>query len=246
MVTQLLPKVEEDASPFNVSIIIPTYNELENIGKIIRAINGLQLRQEIVVVDDSSPDATAGLVSKLSMDYNNVKFLVRPRKMGIGSAYKDGLKLASGNILFEMDADLSHNPQELSEIADALEHADVVVASRHVSGGRIVGWKWYRKLIHTGANLFAELVLGLKVKDSTSGFRAYRRAAFEQIVLKSRFDGFEFQVEAIHIARKLGLKVTEVPTTFINRRYGNSKLHPKDIISFAKAILKMKLRRGLI
>ena len=160
--------------------------------------------------------------------------------MGLGSAYKDGLKLCSGNIIVEMDADLSHDPREIIVLVKALETADMVVGSRYVNGGMIVGWTWYRRAISSTANHIGRLLLGLKVKDVTSGFRAYHRCVFERIVSGSCFDGYDFQVEAVHTASKLGFKIVEVPITFFDRRRGKSKLSLSEIFTFLKAVITVR------
>lgn len=198
----------------------------------------------MVFIDDNSIDGTAEKIKELSAKQDNIKLLIRPKKMGLGSAYKSGLEQSSGNIIVEMDADLSHDPAELTKIVKELQNADIVVGSRRVKGGRVIGWIWHRRLIHIVANIFTKLLLGLDVDDSTSGFRVYKREVFKQIASLSKFDGFEFQVESLYIAKKLGLKVEEVPIIFRNRKHGTSKLSLRDVIYFIKAILKMKFSRA--
>jgi len=225
-----------------ISVLVPTYMERENLDTLVELVQeSLSQRNfEIIFIDDNSPDGTVEKIRDLSKKFDNLKLMVRDRKMGLGSAYKDGFKVSSGKIIVEMDADLSHNPAELPKIVRALEHFDIAVGSRYVEDGKILGWKWHRKLSSRGANLIARVVLGLKVKDSTSGFRAYERSAFKQVVSASKFNGFEFQVEVLYMAKKLGLKVTEVPITFVDRKRGRSKFNFKEIINFAKAVFKMR------
>lgn len=215
--------------------------ENENLPVLIKLLEESlsQQKLEVIFIDDSSSDGTIETIRELSEEYSNLKLLIRSRKMGLGSAYKDGFKVSSGEVIVEMDADLSHNPKELPKLFKALNHADVVVGSRYIHGGKTIWWKWYRRLISWGASLLTNLFLGLGVRDATSGFRAYKRKAFEGIASKSSLNGFEFQVEALHIAKKLKLKVMEVPITFIDRTRGKSKLGLRDIINFAKSILKM-------
>ena len=196
---------------------------------------------EVIFIDDNSPDGTAQSLKELTTTYDNIKFLVRPYKMGLGSAYKDGFKDASGEIIIEMDADLSHNPKELPKLLKALSQADIVIGSRYIKGGHIYGWKWHRKLISCVANSLAKLILGLKIRDTTSGFRVYKRKAFEKIASESAFDGFEFQVEALYIAKRFQFMTAEVPITFKGRIMGKSKIKLKDIINFLRLILKMRL-----
>jgi len=230
---------------YRTCIIIPTYNEAENLPELSERLEHALPREylEIIVVDDNSPDRTAELARKLSKKYGNIKLLVRLTKMGLGSAYKDAFKISSGSCIVEMDADLSHDPKELPKLIEALNYADLVVGSRRVKYGRIIGWKWDRKLISWAANLFSKVVLGLDVKDATSGFRAYKREAFAEIVSRSYYGGFEFQVEALYIAKRLGFRVAEVPIVFIDRRKGCSKLKIRDIFGFCSALFKMRFER---
>lgn len=229
-----------------VSIIIPTYNEAKNIGNLIKAITEAPINGEVVVIDDNSPDGTGDVVVGLSNVFRNLKLLTRHQKMGLGSAYKDGLKLCSGSIIVEMDADLSHDPNELDKILKALEINDIVIGSRYIYGGKIVGWKWYRKIISSIANFLARVILGLRVRDVTSGFRAYHRSVFEKIVSASCCDGFDFQIEAVYIAKKLGFKIAEVPITFTNRSSGKSKLSLSEIFIFLKSLITIRFRSQII
>jgi dolichol-phosphate mannosyltransferase len=230
-----------------LSILTPTYNERDNIVKFIERVREAlgDIKFELIIIDDNSPDGTAKLAEFLSQKYRNIKVIKRRCKLGLGSAYKCGFKLADGNFIVEMDADLSHDPYELPRIIKLLEleKADIVIGSRNINGARIVGWKWYRKLISKTANLLARSVLGLKINDCTSGFRAYKREAFERIISISECNGFEFQVEALFIAHnKFEFKVVEVPITFYNRKYGKSKLRLQDIFNFVETILKMRFK----
>jgi len=226
------------------SVLIPTYMENENLPILIKLLEESlsQRKLEVILIDDGSSDGITQTIRKLSERHGNLTLLVRSRKMGLGSAYKDGFKASSGEVIVEMDADLSHNPKELPKLFKALNHADVVIGSRYIHGGKTISRKWYRRLLSRGASLLANLFLGLGVRDATSGFRAYKRKAFEGIASKSSLNGFEFQVEALHIAKKLKLKVAEVPITFIDRKRGKSKLGLKDAVTFAKSIMKMAFR----
>lgn len=228
------------------SLLIPTYMENENLPLLVKSLeeNFSGLNLEVIFIDDNSPDGTTKSLRELTGMHNNLKLLVRPYKMGLGSAYKDGFKAAVGEIIVEMDADLSHNPKELHGLLKALNHldADVVVGSRYVYGSSILGWKWYRRFISRTASLLASLILNVSVRDATSGFRAYRKKAFEKIISQSRLDGFEFQVETLYIARKLQLRIIEVPITFTQRIRGKSKMKLGDILNFFRSILTMRLR----
>jgi len=225
-----------------ISIIIPTYNEVNNIGPLIERLQSLPLNKEIIVVDDNSNDGTIDVVKRLSERYNNVRLLVRPRKMGLGSAYKNGFRLARGDIIVQMDGDLSHDPSELPRLIKGLESADVVIGSRYVKGGRIVSWGPLRRLISLGANLLARLILRLRMHDCTSGYRAFRRKAFREIMNLNEADGFAFQVETIYIASRLKLRVSEVPCTFYNRTSGKSKLDLREMLKFLMFLFSMRLK----
>ena len=227
-----------------ISVLTPTYMEKENLASLSESLNESLSRQsfEVVVIDDNSPDGTAEEIRRLSKKYSNIKLLARSEKMGLGSAYKDGFKVSSGDFIVEMDADLSHNPEDIPRLLKGLNLADIAIGSRYVTGGKIVGWNWYRRATSWVANHLARLVLGLKIKDATSGFRAYRREAFEEIAKQSTLNGFDFQIEALHIAKKLGFKAVEVPITFTNRKRGESKLSKKEIAGFAKSIFKIRFR----
>lgn len=221
--------------------------ENENLPLLVKSLeeNFSDLDLEVIFVDDNSPDGTAESLKEFAEMYDNMKLLERPYKMGLGSAYKDGFKAASGDAIVEMDADLSHNPKDLHRLLRALNHldADVVIGSRYIQGGSTLGWKQYRRLISRTASLFASLILNLSVKDATSGFRAYKRRAFEKIISKSRLSGFEFQIEAICIARKFGLKIVEVPINFAERKRGKSKLQFRDVTSFVWSVFMLRLRK---
>ncbi|MFQ6080475.1 MAG: polyprenol monophosphomannose synthase [Candidatus Bathyarchaeia archaeon] len=230
-----------------ISVMTPTYNEAENVSKLVdllhKALKGKCF--EIIIIDDNSPDGTAEVARKLSGRYENIKLLCRPVKMGIGSAYKDGFRLCSGDVIAYMDADLSHDPRSLPKLIEALENADIAVGSRFMRYGGVIGWGWYRYLINLGANLLARLILKLDVKDTTSGYKAYKRKAFEKLVSISNFGGFtDFDEEMLYLAKKHGLKVKEIPITFANRERGNSKLRLRDILAFIKALLDIRLRFG--
>lgn len=224
------------------SVVVPTYNERQNLPRLIAAIEEhMPIDHEIVVVDDSSPDGTGDLARELSKQYP-IRVISRPAKSGLGSAYRDGFAAAKGDIIFEMDADLSHDPRYLPALIEAIESgADVAVGSRYTSNGRIVGWNWYRKLVSGTGNTLARLALGLKVGDTTSGYRAYVREA-AGVVQSVQSDGYAFQVEALHLARKSGMRVVEVPITFENRTVGKSKLGPGEFVRFLQTLARLRFR----
>ncbi|HWH09449.1 MAG TPA: polyprenol monophosphomannose synthase [Candidatus Thermoplasmatota archaeon] len=226
-----------------VSIVVPTYNERQNLARLVASIDQhLKHRPyEIVVVDDSSPDGTGDLARDLAKTYP-VRLLSRPAKSGLGSAYRDGFKAAKGDLVFEMDADLSHDPRYLPALIEAVEQgADVAIGSRYVPQGRVVGWGAYRKLVSGVGNLLAKVTLGLRTRDVTSGYRCYAREAADVVQL-ARSDGYAFQVEALYLARKRGLRIAEVPITFENRTVGKSKLGPGEFMRFLQTLARLRVR----
>ncbi len=226
-------------------IIIPTYNEKDNITKLVKAIFDLKIEElEIIVVDDNSPDGTAKIVEKIAMG-NPLLFLIkRPGKLGLGSAYLTGFKKAlslGAEFIFEMDADLSHDPADIPRMLKAIQNADLVIGSRKITGGKIIGWGWTRKLMSNGAMCFSRVLLGLKTKDVTAGFRLFRRKVLESINLENiKSNGYAFQEEMLYRVEKANFIVCEVPVTFIDRQEGKSKLSKKDIFEFFLIILKLK------
>ena len=212
-------------------VIIPTYNEKENIENIIRAVFNQPLSFHILIIEDGSPDGTAAIVKKLQQEFPEKLFMVeRQGKLGLGTAYITGFKwgLANGyDYIFEMDADFSHNPTDLARLYDACANmgADVAIGSRYITGVNVVNWPIGRVLMSYFASKYVRFVLGMKIADTTAGFKCYRREVLETIGLdKIRFKGYAFQVEMKFTAYKCGFKLTEVPIIFINRELGTSKM----------------------
>ena len=213
-------------------VIIPTYNEKENIEKIIRAVMGLEKAFNILVIDDGSPDGTADIVKGLMADeFKDRLFIIeRSGKLGLGTAYIAGFKWAlehSYDYIFEMDADFSHDPNDLPRLYAAChdEGADVAIGSRYVSGVNVVNWPIGRVLMSYFASKYVRLVTGFSVHDTTAGFKCYKRRVLETIPLdKIRFKGYTFQIEMKFTAYKIGFKIKEVPVIFVNRREGTSKM----------------------
>jgi dolichol-phosphate mannosyltransferase len=212
-------------------VIIPTYNEKENIEKIIRAIFSLERSFDILIVDDSSPDGTALIVKNLSDEFSDRLFLMeRSGKLGLGTAYIAGFKWAlerDYQYIFEMDADFSHNPKDLLHLYNACanEGADVAIGSRYITGVNVVNWPISRILMSYFASIYVRVISGMNIKDTTAGFKCYRRKVLETIDLdKIQFKGYAFQIEMKFTAYKLGFQLKEVPIIFINRVEGVSKM----------------------
>ncbi len=212
-------------------VIIPTYNESENISAILNAIFGLDKDYHVLVVDDNSPDGTASLVKSLQRQFPNQLFLEqRAEKKGLGTAYIHGFKWAIDKgyrYIFEMDADFSHNPQDLERLYEACSFgADVAIGSRYVKGGKTENWDWDRNILSKGGALYTRLITWMPVKDPTAGFICYRKAVLEAINLDEiNFVGYAFQIEMKFAAWKLGFKIVEVSITFIDRKFGSSKMN---------------------
>ncbi|MBI2436325.1 MAG: polyprenol monophosphomannose synthase [Candidatus Magasanikbacteria bacterium] len=227
-------------------IVIPTYNEQENIEKLIRKIFALQISNlELLIVDDNSLDGTAQIVGELATNFP-VHLITRAGKMGLGSAYIAGfhqaLKLGA-DYIFEMDADFSHDPDDISRMLEAIEHADLVIGSRKVPGGKVIGWNMRRKIQSSGAMWFSRTLLGLNAKDVTAGFRCFRRTVLETLNLDAiTSNGYAFQEELLYRTQKAGFRISEIPVIFIDRQEGKSKLSTKDIIEFFVVMIKLKFK----
>lgn len=213
-------------------IIIPTYNEKENIEKIIRAIFSLEKHFHILVIDDGSPDGTASIVKRLMTDEFHDRLFIKERsgKLGLGTAYIEGFKWALEHkyqYVFEMDADFSHDPNDLPRLYSACAHEgyDLAIGSRYITGVNVVNWPIGRVLMSYFASKYVRMVTGFKVHDTTAGFKCYRRRVLKTIELdKIRFKGYAFQIEMKFTAHKIGFKIKEVPVIFVNRREGVSKM----------------------
>jgi dolichol-phosphate mannosyltransferase len=212
-----------------VLVVLPTYDEAENILVVLGLIRDHVPDAEVLVVDDGSPDGTADIAEKWGADNGGVSVLRRTEKSGLGSAYRAGFGhgLREGfEILIEMDSDLQHDPALLPALVHAVQDgADLAVGSRYVPGGSVPGWKWSRRLISQGGNIYAAMVLGMHVRDSTSGFRAYSARALTAIDLPAvRADGYGFQIEMAYAVACNGGRIVEVPIAFGSRERGSSKM----------------------
>ena len=228
-------------------VIIPTYNEKENIAAILSAIFSLQQGFHILVIDDGSPDGTADIVKELQKHHAGTLFLEqRTGKLGLGTAYIHGFKwaIARGySFIFEMDADFSHNPKDLQRLYEACKTggADVAIGSRWVSGGGTVNWPWDRIALSKGGSLYTRLITWMPVRDTTAGFVCYRKDVLEAINLDAiRFLGYAFQIEMKFASWKLGFRIKEVPITFEDRKYGVSKMHKGIVKEGVLGVLKLR------
>ena len=229
-------------------VLIPTYNEKENIEAIIRAVFGLSVLFHILVIDDNSPDGTANIVKTLQQEFpESLHILERPGKQGLGRAYMAGFEWALAHnydLVYEMDADFSHNPNDLVRLRQAcLDGADVAVGSRYVSGVNVVNWPMGRVLMSYFASKYVRFVTGIPVADTTAGFVCYSRKVLETIELdKIKFVGYAFQIEMKFTAYKCGFKITEVPIIFVNRELGTSKMSGGIFSEALLGVLKLKIR----
>jgi dolichol-phosphate mannosyltransferase len=231
-----------------ICVVVPTYNEKENVPGLVEATKRLGItRLVLLFVDDSSPDGTAQVISEISAREPWVRVLVRKSRLGIGSAYQDGFKEAiatlSPEILMEMDADLQHPPSAIPDLVKAVqEGADVAVGSRYVKGGSVPNWSLRRRAVSRVARGLASTLLGIPVKDSTSGFRAYNRRAAEAVAQADLpASGFEFQVASLDLL-KTRMKIVEVPYSFAPRTAGKSKLGFSDMVRFSMSVIRLALR----
>ncbi len=230
----------------SVLVIVPTYNERDNLPQILRAIHDHLAEADVLVVDDNSPDGTGALADELAAKDKKVHVLHRPGKQGLGTAYVAGFKWALGRdyqFLFEMDCDFSHDPQDLPiMLARARSGADLVLGSRYVPGGGTVNWGPMRKLISRGGSFYARTVLGIGVRDLTGGFKCFRRATLEKLDLDGvSAQGYGFQIEMTYRAIKHGLRVEEVPIVFVDRRVGQSKMSKKIFLEALTLVWKLRL-----
>lgn len=235
-------------TPSDSIVIIPTYNERENIENIIRAVFGLDKVFHILIIEDGSPDGTAAIVKKLQEEYPDRLFMVeRKGKLGLGTAYIAGFKWALAHnyqYIFEMDADFSHNPQDLPRLykACAEDGSDVAIGSRYVSGVNVVNWPMGRVLMSYFASKYVRFITGIPIHDTTAGFKCYRRHVLETIDLDNiQFKGYAFQIGMKFTAYKCGFKITEVPVIFINRELGTSKMNGSIFGEAVFGVIKLKI-----
>ena len=229
-------------------IIIPTYNERENIERMLTAVHAAVPDVDVLVVDDGSPDGTGDLVEARGKTDRRVQLLRRSGKLGLGTAYLAGFAYAlerDYERVFEMDADFSHDPKYLQPMLDASEHADMVIGSRYVEGGGTVDWGLSRRLISRGGGLYARTILGLDIQDLTAGFVCYKRSTLEAIALSDVFStGYCFQIELKYRVHRAGLRLVELPIVFPDRVAGVSKMSAEIAREALVQVLRLKWRLG--
>jgi dolichol-phosphate mannosyltransferase len=230
-------------------LILPTYNEAENIGPIVRAARDrLRPGDTILIVDDNSPDGTGVIADDLAKKIDGVEVLHRPGKQGLGRAYLAGFAhaLAGGaELVLEMDADFSHDPADLPRLIEAAEQgADLALGSRYVSGGRVTDWGLLRRLVSRGGSWYARAILGVKVRDLTGGFKCFRRNVLESLDLDSvHADGYGFQIELTYRTIEAGFRVVEIPIVFRDRRVGQSKMTARIALEAVWKVPALRRRR---
>jgi dolichol-phosphate mannosyltransferase len=228
-------------------VIVPTYNEMENLPLLLKEIFSNAPATEVLIVDDNSPDGTGGLADQMSSEDSRVHVLHRSGKLGLGTAYIAGFKyaIAQGyDAAFEMDADFSHDPRYLPDFLAKIEHADLVIGSRYIPGGSTPNWSWGRRLISGFGNLFARSLLFMPVHDCTAGFRCYRREVLESLGLDTiESQGYGFQVELAYRVQKYGFKIVETPIVFMDRRVGKSKMSKAIVFEAFTFVLRARFKK---
>jgi dolichol-phosphate mannosyltransferase len=229
-----------------ILIIVPTYNEYENIERLIGEINSINSSLDILVVDDNSPDGTGEHVKKLKEKFSNLHLIEREGKLGLGTAYVAGFNFALENgytIIFEMDADFSHDPKEIPNFLEAINEADLVIGSRYIKGVNVVNWPLSRLLLSYFANKYTRLITGLPICDSTGGYKCFRREVLESVNLDEvRSGGYSFQIEMNFKAWKKGFRLKEIPIIFIDRAVGKSKMSKQIFREAVWMVWKLKLK----
>lgn len=231
--------------PGRVVMVVPTYDEAENLEWLVGRLRAAQPDVDVLVVDDASPDGTGEIADRLAAADPHVAVVHREGKAGLGAAYLHGFRVAleaGYDVIGEMDADGSHQPEQLQRLLDALPEADLVIGSRYVRGGSVVNWPWTRQLLSRGGNLYVRLLLGMRVRDATAGFRLFRRETLEKIDLAGvRSTGYVFQTDLTYRATSAGLRVVEVPVEFIERVRGDSKMTGEVATESLKSITRWGL-----
>jgi len=231
----------------SIVVIIPTYNERDNIGRLVTLLLELPLDLDVIVVDDNSPDGTGDLADAMAQKDERIQVLHRPGKQGLGTAYIAGFKKAlTGRyrLIMTMDADFSHHPRYIPAMVDLAQSYHVVIGSRYIIGGGVENWEWYRKTLSWGANNFARTMLNLKAYDCTAGFRCYHRDVLLNIDLDSIFsNGYSFLLETAYKCQQIGCSFGETPIIFTNRTQGDSKISQHEIFKAMYTVGRLALSR---
>jgi len=226
-------------------VIIPTYNERENIETLLERLLALPFGLEVLVVDDNSPDGTGDLVAARQQNEPRIHLLRRAGKMGLGSAYVAGFRYAlsqGAQFVFEMDADFSHDPEAIGDFLKAAENVDLVLGSRYLHGVTVVNWPLSRLILSYSANVYTRVITGLPVRDATGGFKCFRRRALESVDLDGvRSDGYSFQIEMSYKIWRKGLRIVEIPITFVDRRAGVSKMNRRIVWEAAWMVWRLRI-----
>jgi dolichol-phosphate mannosyltransferase len=227
-------------------VIIPTFNEAENITRLLPAVLSQAPNLEVLVIDDNSPDGTAGLVRDMMSVDSRIHLIERPGKMGLGTAYVRGFRFAieaSYDYVFEMDADFSHSPKEIPNFLKKIQECDLVLGSRYIHGVRVLNWPMRRLLLSFSANVYTQIITGLPIRDATGGFKCFRREVLEAIDLdKVKSNGYAFQIEMSFKAWKQGFRLAEIPIIFLDRRSGVSKMSRRIVYEAIFMLWKLRLR----
>ncbi|KAF2096976.1 mannose phospho-dolichol synthase [Rhizodiscina lignyota] len=232
------------------SVLLPTYNERKNLPIITWLLNKTftenNMDWEIIIVDDGSPDGTQEVAKQLQKAYgaNHIQLKPRAGKLGLGTAYVHGLQFATGNYVIIMDADFSHHPKFIPRMAELQksQNYDIVTGTRYAGDGGVYGWDLKRKFVSRGANLFADTVLRPGVSDLTGSFRLYKREVLQKVISSTESKGYTFQMEMMVRAKAMGFSVAEVPISFVDRVYGESKLGGDEIVEYAKGVLSLWMK----
>jgi dolichol-phosphate mannosyltransferase len=226
------------------TVCLPTYNERENVERMVRSLNPLGVH--VLVIDDNSPDGTGDIADRLARELDGVSVLHRPRKEGLGPAYLAGFRRAldeGAELILEMDCDFSHDPADVPRLLAAAEEVDLVLASRYVKGGGTENWGVVRRFISRGGSLYAQILLGVSVRDLTGGFKCYRRAVLEALPLDEiHSKGYAFQIETTYRALRKGFSVREIPITFVDRLEGGSKMSKAIVVEGFWKVPLLRLR----
>ncbi len=231
----------------DVRVIIPTYNEKDNIVELVRQILALRINAKVIIVDDNSPDGTGQIADQLAKEDVRVSVIHRAGKLGLGTAYIAGFKkglLENADRLITMDADFSHDPAYIPALVALADHYHITIGSRYIPEGGVVNWEWQRRFLSWSANTFARTTLGLKANDCTAGFRCYHREVLQNIDLDRIFsNGYSFLVEMLYKCQRRGYQVGEIPIIFANRERGQSKISQREIYKAMYTVIRLSLTR---